>query len=242
MKKFLYAWRNWLGTSSQSFAISIPLIFLPYESKEALVLGAPSRTGSNNVPPFFWNLNVDDFHTSLRIFYRVKTKFAKNKPNLLVEGGVVQAIIDVVAFIVIIVSSHGIVAILRRILRLRLNFIGIKIDKDVDVLSGPPHRSLLRAAGSRRRTRPRADSDPMRPQGHARGPRVMAPLMGGRLRWKGHVGDMAFKGRRWHMLLLCPRSHGVTVWEDVCSRRFVPVWGTNISIKADDLSSTRFIK
>jgi hypothetical protein len=36
MEKFLYAWRNWSGTSFQSFAIPIPLVFLPYESKEAL--------------------------------------------------------------------------------------------------------------------------------------------------------------------------------------------------------------
>jgi hypothetical protein len=36
MEKILYAWRIQLGRASQSFAISVPLIFLPYESKEAL--------------------------------------------------------------------------------------------------------------------------------------------------------------------------------------------------------------
>jgi hypothetical protein len=36
MEKILYAWRIWLDWASQSFAIPIPLIFLPYKSKEAL--------------------------------------------------------------------------------------------------------------------------------------------------------------------------------------------------------------
>jgi hypothetical protein len=36
MEKTLYVWRIWLARTSQSFAIPIPLVFLPYESKEAL--------------------------------------------------------------------------------------------------------------------------------------------------------------------------------------------------------------
>jgi hypothetical protein len=36
MEKILNVWRIWLGRSSQSFAIPIPLVFLSYESKEAL--------------------------------------------------------------------------------------------------------------------------------------------------------------------------------------------------------------
>jgi hypothetical protein len=35
MEKILYAWRILLDMSSQSFPIPIPLVFLPYESKEA---------------------------------------------------------------------------------------------------------------------------------------------------------------------------------------------------------------